>query len=89
MQILLANAKIMYEQAARTPLSTPLFQTVANRLAAEMAQLDANELARPLDCSPNLLQRTGGATNSFMRLSRCLPCLPITARPTSICEPPR
>ena len=54
MQILLANAKIMYEQAARTPLSTPLFQTVANRLAAEMAQLDANELARQLDCSPKL-----------------------------------
>ena len=54
MQILLANAKIMYEQAARPPLSTPLFQTVANRLAAEMAQLDANELARQLDCSPKL-----------------------------------
>lgn len=54
MQILLANAKIMYEQAARTPLSTPLFQTIANQLAAEMARLDTLELARQLDCSPKL-----------------------------------
>jgi len=54
MQILLANAKIMFERAERKPLSTPLFQSVANQLAAEMAQMDIDELARQLDCSRKL-----------------------------------
>ena len=54
MQILLANAKIMYDRADREPLSTPLFQSVADRLAAEMAQMDVDELARQLDCSRKL-----------------------------------
>lgn len=54
MQILLANAKIMYNRADREPLSTPLFQSVADRLAAEMAQMDVDELARQLDCSRKL-----------------------------------
>lgn len=30
MQILLANAKIMFEKADRKPISVPLFQSVAN-----------------------------------------------------------
>ena len=51
MQILLANAKIMYEKAEKQPLSTPLFQSVADTLAAEMARMDMEELARQLDCS--------------------------------------
>ena len=51
MQILLANAKIMYEKAEKRPLSTPLFQSVADTLAAEMAKMDVEELARQLDCS--------------------------------------
>ena len=51
MQILLANAKIMYEKAEKRPLSTPLFQSVADTLAAEMARMDVEELARQLDCS--------------------------------------
>lgn len=54
MQILLANAKIMFEKAGRTPLSTPLFQSVADELAAEMARMDVEELARQLDCSRKL-----------------------------------
>ena len=33
MQILLANAKIMFEKADRKPISVPLFQSVANDLA--------------------------------------------------------
>ena len=49
MQILLANAKIMFEKADRKPLSTPLFQSVADVLAAEMARMDVRELARQLD----------------------------------------
>ena len=54
MQILLANAKIMYEKAGRKPLSTPFFQSTANTLANEMAQMDVNELVRQLDCSPKI-----------------------------------
>ena len=37
MQILLANAKIMYDKADKAPCSTPLFESVADKLAAEMA----------------------------------------------------
>lgn len=54
MQILLANAKIMFEMADRKPLSAPLFQSVADELAAEMARMDVQELARQLDCSPKI-----------------------------------
>ena len=54
MQILLANAKIMYEKAEREAWTTPLFQSVADRLAAEMARMDVAELARQLDCSSKL-----------------------------------
>lgn len=54
MQILLANAKIMYEKVDRKPLSTPLFQSVANTLATEMARMDVEELTRQLDCNPKI-----------------------------------
>ena len=54
MQILLANAKIMYEKAEKQPLSTPLFQSVADTLAAEMARMNVEELARQLDCSTKI-----------------------------------
>ena len=54
MQILLANAKIMYEKAKKQPLSTPLFQSVADTLAAEMARTNVEELARQLDCSTKI-----------------------------------
>ena len=52
MQILLANAKILWPQSKvkNKPLSTPLFQSVANQLAAEMAQMEIDKLARQLDC---------------------------------------
>jgi len=56
MQILLANAKIMWPQSKvkSKPLSTPLFQSVANELATEMASMDIDELAHQLDCSRKL-----------------------------------
>lgn len=54
MQILLANAKIMYERVGKRAQTTPLFQSVANDLAAEMAMMDIDELARQLDCSRKL-----------------------------------
>lgn len=40
MQILLTNAKIMYDRVDKAALSTLLFQSVANKLAAEMAMMD-------------------------------------------------
>lgn len=54
MQILLANAKIMYDRAEKSALTTPLFQSVANTMAAEMALMDIDELAKQLDCSRKL-----------------------------------
>ena len=54
MQILLANAKIMHERTDRQPTSVPLFQSVSNVLAAEMARMDTDELAASLGCSPKI-----------------------------------
>ena len=54
MQILLANAKIMFGKADRKPLSAPLFQSVADTLATEMARMDVEELGRQLDCSKKI-----------------------------------
>lgn len=54
MQILLANAKIMFTSSAVKPQTQPAFQKVADVLAAEMAQLDLPELAKQLDCNRSL-----------------------------------
>lgn len=54
MQILLANAKIMYEKAEKAPCSTPLFQSVTNVLAKEMARMDVEDLGKQLDCSKKI-----------------------------------
>ena len=54
MQILLANAKIMNDCSEVQPLTTPMFQTVANDLAAEMALCHIDTLAKNLDCSRSL-----------------------------------
>ena len=60
MQILLANAKIMFDKADRAAVSKPLFQSVAEMLAAEMAKLDVEELARQLDCSSKISSSSFG-----------------------------
>lgn len=54
MQILLANAKIMFEHSEVKPLSVPMFQSIANDLAMEMASCDIDKLAKELDCSRKL-----------------------------------
>ena len=54
MQLLLANAKTMYSHTDSLPWSLPSFQTVANRLAAEMSTYDIGQLAQMLDCSMKL-----------------------------------
>ena len=61
MQILLANAKIMFGKTDRKPLSTPLFQTTADMLAAEMAKMNMEDLAHQLDCSKKI------ATENWIR----------------------
>ena len=66
MQILLANAKIMFGKADRKPFSTPLFQTVADTLAAEMARMDVEELARQLDCSKKIAAENWQRYHNFM-----------------------
>ena len=60
MQILLANAKIMFDKADRKPISVPLFQSVANVLAEEMARMNVEELARQLDCSTRFFHPLSG-----------------------------
>lgn len=54
MQILLANAKIMFPEVQVKPWSTPLFQSVADALAFEMAQCDIETLSKELDCNRKL-----------------------------------
>lgn len=54
MQILLANAKIMRNEVKLTDdiaLTVPAFINEAEKIAAEMAQMDVGELARQLHCS--------------------------------------
>lgn len=54
MQLLLANAKIMYTEAAVPVWTEPQFQSVADELAQAMAALPIEELERQLDCSRKL-----------------------------------
>lgn len=54
MQILLANAKIMYEHSDAKPESIPLFQPMANLLASEMSACDIDTLSKELDCSRSI-----------------------------------
>lgn len=54
MQILLANAKIMFGKTDTQPVSKPLFQSVADTLAMEMASMSIDRLAEQLDCSRKL-----------------------------------
>lgn len=65
MQILLANAKIMYDRVEKSPLTTPLFQSVANELAVEMASMSIEELAHQLDCSRKLAAENWMRYQSF------------------------
>ena len=66
MQILLANAKIMFEKADRKPISVPLFQSVANDLAKEMAMMNVEELAKQLDCSSKIAMTNWKRYHDFM-----------------------
>ena len=65
MQILLANAKIMFGQSSRKPASTPLFQSVADTLAAEMAGMDVDTLAKLLGCNRKLAAENYARYHNF------------------------
>ena len=56
MQILLANAKVMFspEKIKYKPLTEPMFQSISNTIALEMSQLGTEELAEQLDCGYKL-----------------------------------
>ncbi len=54
MQILLANAKIMYSETKAKPWSEPRFRNIAEQLAAEMARRDVDTLMSDLGCSRQL-----------------------------------
>ena len=66
MQILLANAKIMYDKADKAPCSTPLFESVADKLAAEMARMDVGQLGQQLDCSSKIAAENWKRYQNFM-----------------------
>ena len=51
MQILLANAKIMFGKVEKSPWSMPMFQETANGIAVDMAAMDVFTLQKELDCS--------------------------------------
>lgn len=74
MQILLANAKIMYREAAVPPWTEPQFQAVANELAQAMAALPVEELERQLDCSRKLAAENALRYRHFFTATR-LPAL--------------
>ena len=84
MQILLANAKIMFDKADRAAVSKPLFQSVADMLAAEMAKLDVEELARQLDCSHKIAFENWKRYRNLWLPRRCLPYFPTMDRRISI-----
>ena len=54
MQLLFANAKIMRDGLWEEPWSQPFFQLIAEKLAKDMACLDANTLGEKLGCSSKL-----------------------------------
>ena len=87
MQILLANAKIMFEKADRKPISVPLFQSVANDLAKEMAMMNVEELAKQLDCSSKIAMTNWKRYHDFMATERCLLSWLTMVRHTNICVP--
>ena len=56
----------MFDKADRAAVSKPLFQSVAEMLAAEMAKLDVEELARQLDCSHKIASENWKRYRNFM-----------------------
>lgn len=56
----------MYDKADKRPLSTPLFQSVADALASEMAMMDVEELGKQLDCSNKIAAENWKRYHNFI-----------------------
>lgn len=66
MQILLANAKIMTEEAVTRPQSVPLFQSVAEKMAMEMSAMNIDEMMKQLGCSRKLAAENSLRYRNFL-----------------------
>jgi hypothetical protein len=58
MQILLANAKIMFEATDFKAMSQPKFQEIADKIAGEMSRMDVDMLAKMLKCNRQIAAET-------------------------------
>lgn len=85
MQILLANAKIMYDKADKAPCSTPLFESVADKLATEMARMDVEQLGQQLDCSSKIAAENWKRYQNFMVADKLPAILAYNGQALSIC----
>lgn len=65
MQILLANAKIMRDGTAARAVSQPLFQTLANGIATEMATKSTEEIAGLYGCSMGIAKENWQRFQNF------------------------
>ena len=65
MQILLAEAKTMRPSASLFALTVPIFQADAQQIAAEIAQMDVEAIAREFRCSLAIAQRVHDAYRHF------------------------
>ena len=74
MQILLADAKIMREEAGRSPRTEPRFQVYADMIAEEMACMDIEELSRQLKCNHRIAAEVWRRYHEFKR-SKKMPAI--------------
>lgn len=70
MQILLANAKIMFDKSATAPKTVPIFQKTAEMLAHEMSLMDTDDAARQLGCNRKLAAKNILRYHNFMSACR-------------------
>ena len=70
MQILLANAKIMFDKSATAPKTVPIFQKTAEMLAHEMSLMDTDDAARQLGCNRKLAAKNILRYHNFLSACR-------------------
>lgn len=70
MQILLANAKIMFDKSATMPKTVPIFQKTAELLAHEMSLMDIDYAAQQLGCNRKLAAKNILRYHNFLSACR-------------------
>lgn len=70
MQILLADAKIMLSGTAVRPQGVPMFQDVAEILAAELAAMDVEDMERVLGCNRKIAAENVLRYRNFLAAER-------------------